>query len=90
AAYGEGADFVKEGNTKADGVIPTNCSGGLVGYGHPTGASGVRQAVDIVHQLSGKAGDYQAKIHPEKPYGMMSSMGGNDKTVVSMVFKKCE
>lgn len=85
---GEGADFVKAGKTKLDGEIPTNTSGGLIGYGHPTGASGVRQAVDIVHQLLGKAGDYQVPINDNRPYGMMSSMGGNDKTVVAMVFRK--
>lgn len=88
AGYGEGADFVKEGNTKLNGSIPTNTSGGLVGYGHPTGATGVRQAVDVVHQLCGKAGDYQVRIDASHPYGMLSSMGGNDKTVVAMVFRK--
>jgi acetyl-CoA C-acetyltransferase len=90
AGYGEGADFVKEGNTKADGFIPTNTTGGLIGYGHPTGASGVRQAVDVVHQLLGKAGDCQVSIDEKRPFGMMSSMGGNDKTVVAMIFKKAE
>jgi acetyl-CoA C-acetyltransferase/acetyl-CoA acyltransferase len=90
ADYGEGAAFVKDGNTKRDGKIPTNTSGGLIGYGHPTGATGVRQAVDVVHQLSGKAGDYQVEINPDRPYGMLSSMGGNDKTVVAMVFRKVD
>jgi len=90
ARHGEGADFIKYGNTKSDGSIPTNTTGGLIGYGHPTGASGVRQAVDVVHQLSGNAGDCRVSIDPDKPFGMMSSMGGNDKTVVGMVFKKCD
>ena len=90
ADYGEGPDFIAEGNTKSDGKIPTNTTGGLIGYGHPTGASGVRQAVDVVHQLLSKAGDCQVKIDSNKPYGMMSSMGGNDKTVVAMIFKKTE
>jgi acetyl-CoA acetyltransferase len=88
--YGEGADFVKDGNTKLDGSIPTNTSGGLIGYGHPTGATGVRQAIDVIHQLSGKAGEYQVKISTDRAFGMLSSMGGNDKTVVAMVFKKTE
>ena len=83
-------DAEKDGKIKADGVIPTNTTGGLIGYGHPTGATGVRQAVDVVHQLSGKAGDCQVKIHPGRPFGMMSSMGGNDKTVVAMVFRKTD
>jgi acetyl-CoA acetyltransferase len=88
AGYGEGAAFVKEGNTKRGGMIPTNTSGGLIGYGHPTGATGVRQAVDVVQQLSNKAGDYQVTIHGDRPYGMISSMGGDDKTVVAMIFRK--
>jgi acetyl-CoA C-acetyltransferase len=90
AGYGEGADFVKEGNTKLVGSIPTNTSGGLIGYGHPTGATGVRQAVDVVHQLSCRAGDYQVSGISGRSYGMLSSMGGNDKTVVAMIFKKTE
>jgi acetyl-CoA C-acetyltransferase len=88
--YGEGADFVSDGHTKIDGVLPTNTTGGLIGYGHPTGATGVRQAVDVVHQLSGKAGDCQISFDGNRPYGMMSSMGGDDKTVVAMVFKKTD
>ncbi|MCK4943789.1 MAG: 3-ketoacyl-CoA thiolase, partial [Candidatus Aminicenantes bacterium] len=88
AGYGEGADFVSSGKTGRQGSIPTNTSGGLIGYGHPVGASGVRQAVDLVHQLTGKSGDYQVPIESDRPYGMMISMGGNDITVVSMIFKK--
>ncbi|RKX70108.1 3-ketoacyl-CoA thiolase [candidate division WOR-3 bacterium] len=90
AGPGEGADFVKEGKTRLDGEIPTNTSGGLIGYGHPTGASGVRQAVDVVNQLLGRAGDFQVKIDSRRPYGMLSSMGGNDKTVVAMIFRRVE
>jgi len=86
AKYGEGAEFVKEGKSKTE--IPANTTGGLIGYGHPVGASGVRQAVDIVYQLTGKAGDCQVEIGPNRPYGMMISMGGSDKTVISMIFKK--
>lgn len=90
AGYGEGADFVKAGKTKLTGVIPTNTTGGLIGYGHPTGATGVRQAVDVVHQLLNRAGDCQVKIDPARPFGMLSSMGGDDKTVVAMIFKRSE
>ncbi len=88
--YGEGADFVKDGKTKAAGLMPTNTMGGLIGYGHPTGATGVRQAVDIVHQLSKKAGACQIPLPGDRPFGMLSSMGGNDKTVVAMIFRKTE
>lgn len=88
--YGEGADFVKDGQTSMTGVIPTNTTGGLIGYGHPTGATGVRQAVDVVNQLIGRSGDCQINIDANRPYGMLSSMGGNDKTVVAMIFKKAD
>ncbi len=90
AEYGEGADFVVAGKTKIDGEIPTNTTGGLIGYGHPVGASGVRQAVDLVHQLTGKTGDCQVEVDTNRPYGLMVSMGGSDVTIVSMIFKKPE
>ncbi len=90
AGYGEGADFVSAGKTKIDGEIPTNTTGGLIGYGHPVGASGVRQAVDLVHQLTGKASDCQIAMDSASPYGLMVSMGGSDITIVSMIFKKIE
>ncbi len=85
AEYGKGWKFVLDGNTKSDGKIPTNTTGGLVGYGHPTGASGVRETVDILHQLTGQAGDCQVKIPKDRPYGLMISMGGNDRTVHALI-----
>ncbi len=85
--YGEGVDFVKEGNTNRNGNLPTNTSGGLIGYGHPVGATGVRQAVDIVNQFTKKAENYQVSVDPKRPYGLLVSMGGNDITLVSMIFK---
>jgi len=85
--YGEGAAFVTEGKSNFDGELPTNATGGLIGFGHYTGGTGVRQAVDVLHQLTGQAGDSQVKINPNRPFGMMVSMGGNDKTVVTGIFK---
>jgi acetyl-CoA C-acetyltransferase len=90
AEYGQGWKFVLDGKTKADGEMPTNTTGGLVGYGHPTGASGVRETVDILHQLTGQAGDCQVKITKERPYGMMISMGGNDRTVQALILGPAE
>ncbi len=88
AKQGEGADFVAAGHTARDGKIPFNTTGGLVGWGHPTGATGVHQAVTIWQQLTGKADDAQIEISPEKPYGMTINMGGDDVTVVAIVFKR--
>jgi acetyl-CoA C-acetyltransferase len=88
AAHGKGADFVLAGNTARDGSIPFNTTGGLIGWGHPTGATGVHQAVTIWEQLTGRAGDSQITIPDEKPYGMTVNMGGDDKTLVVIIYKK--
>jgi len=88
AAHGEGAAFVAEGNTSRDGKIPMNTTGGLIGWGHPTGGTGVHMAVTIWEQLTGKAGLNQINIDPSRPYGMTVNMGGDDKTVVAIVYKR--
>ncbi len=88
AKAGEGARFVAEGNTARNGMIPMNSTGGLIGWGHPTGATGVHMAVTIWEQLSGNAGAAQLSFKPEKPYGMLINMGGDDVTVISVVCKK--
>lgn len=88
AKPGEGADFIAAGNTARNGKIPTNTTGGLIGWGHPTGGTGVHQAVTIWEQLTGKAGDAQINISKDKPYGMTINMGGDDVTVVAIVYKR--
>jgi acetyl-CoA C-acetyltransferase/acetyl-CoA acyltransferase len=90
AKPGKGAAFVAEGNTSRSGIIPFNTTGGLIGWGHPTGATGVHQAVTLWEQLTGKAGMAQIDIPKEKPYGLSVNMGGNDKTLVAVVYKKAE
>jgi len=88
AMPGEGTDFIINGNTARNGEIPINTTGGLIGWGHPTGGTGVHQAVTIWEQLTGKAGSSQVEIPKEKPYGMTINMGGDDKTVVVIIYKK--
>lgn len=90
AKPGEGSDFVINGNTSRNGRIPINTTGGLIGWGHPTGGTGVHQAVTIWEQLTGRAGAAQIEIPKDKPYGMTINMGGDDKTVVAIVYKKCQ
>lgn len=84
AEKGKSPAFILNNNTSKEGIIPTNLSGGLSGFGHPTGASGVRQMVDLLHQLTHQASN-QASLRT--PYGMMISMGGNDKTVTCLIVK---
>lgn len=86
AAPGAGVDLVLGGETLPGGRFPTNTSGGLVGYGHPTGATGVRMAVDLWKQLTGRGGDAQMSLKGD--HGVLINMGGNDKTAVSLVLRR--
>ena len=81
-------DFVLEGHTARGGKIPFNTTGGLIGWGHPTGATGVHMAVTLWEQLTGKAGDAQIEMPADRPYGLSMNMGGDDKTAVSLAVKK--
>jgi acetyl-CoA C-acetyltransferase len=69
---GEGGDFVASGAIKLDGEIPTNTDGGLLVYGHPFGASGARQSLEICKQLQGRA------IHQVKDpkFGLAHNLSG--------------
>ena len=84
AGQGKGGNFILDGATTTEGSLPTNLSGGLEGFGHPTGATGVRQLVDLLHQLTNKAANQALQ---RTPFGLMISMGGNDKTVTSIIAK---
>jgi acetyl-CoA C-acetyltransferase/acetyl-CoA acyltransferase len=86
---GQAADFVLSGAIKHSSKLPTNTSGGLIGFGHYTGGTGIRQAVDLVRQLTMTAGNYQVDIAKDRPYGLMISMGGDDKTVTAIVVQSC-
>lgn len=86
--YGEAAEFVKNGNTTRNGKLPVNTTGGLIGWGHPTGGTGVHMAVTVWEQLTGKANANQITINPDKPYALSVNMGGDDRTLVAIVYKK--
>lgn len=90
AKPGEGCDYVAAGKTKRNGEMPINTTGGLIGWGHPTGATGVHQAVTIWQQLTGKAGNAQIEIKANRPYGMTINMGGDDVTVSCIIYKRGE
>ena len=81
-APGESWKAVEEGTIAADGKIPINASGGLIGLGHPVGATGVRMLMDCAKQVSGKAGGYQI----EGATRMATlNIGGSATTTVSFV-----
>jgi acetyl-CoA C-acetyltransferase len=60
-APGESWKAVEEGVIEIDGKLPINPSGGLIGCGHPVGATGVRQVLDAYLQTSDQAGAYQVE-----------------------------
>lgn len=81
---GRAIDMVTSGDTAIDGRIPVNTGGGLVAFGHPVGATGIKQILEVYRQMKGACGDYQVPNIPE--IGMTINMGGNDKTVVAAAF----
>jgi len=58
---GESWKAIEDGSLERDGRIPVNASGGLIGGGHPVGATGARMLLDATKQVSGRAGDYQVR-----------------------------
>ncbi len=58
-APGESWKAIEDGSLESDGRIPMNPSGGLIGGGHPVGATGARMLLDATKQVSNGAGDYQ-------------------------------
>lgn len=85
AARGQGVGLVREGATQIDGKIPVNTGGGLVAFGHPVGATGVKQALELYRQLKGQAGAYQVAGNPN--IGVAANMGGNDRTAVVTAYR---
>jgi acetyl-CoA C-acetyltransferase len=71
---GKGGTAADEGITKLGGKIPVNVSGGLKSKGHPVGATGVAQVVEIVNQLRGDAGTRQVE---NARIGLCQNMGGS-------------
>jgi acetyl-CoA C-acetyltransferase len=65
--------------------LVVNTSGGLKGAGHPVGATGVKQIVEIVDQLRGRAEKRQ--VHGAK-IGLTQNVGGSGATAVVHIFKK--
>ncbi len=86
-APGEGPRAVDEGRTALHGDRPINTSGGLKAKGHPVGASGIGQVVEIYHQLRGEAGERQVK-KPNVEVGLTHNVGGTGGTCVVNVLRR--
>lgn len=84
---GESWKAVENGDIEIGGRLPINPSGGLIGGGHPVGATGVRMLVDAARQVSGTAGDYQ--VDGARTFGTLN-IGGSTATTVSFIVREVE
>jgi len=82
---GEGAKALERGETQIGGKLPINPSGGLKARGHPVGATGVAQAVELVWQLRGEAGERQVK---NAANGFSLNFGGFGNNVLAFVLRR--
>jgi acetyl-CoA acyltransferase len=87
AEQGKGVELAKERAVMLGGRLPVNTGGGLMGFGHPVGTTGVKQAVEIYRQMKGLCGDYQ--VDPAPTIGLTSNMGGDDRTSVVTIYRNC-
>jgi acetyl-CoA C-acetyltransferase len=79
---GESWKAIEDGEIEIGGRLPINPSGGLIGGGHPVGASGVRMLLDASKQVSGTAGEYQVEGIDT---AASLNFGGSTATTVSFV-----
>jgi acetyl-CoA C-acetyltransferase len=83
---GEGYRTAEEGLTERTGPRPINSSGGLKSKGHPVGASGAGQVVEIWKQLRGTAGERQ--VPGTVDVGLTHNVGGTGQTCVVHIFER--
>jgi len=85
-APGSGYRMAKEGVTARNGAKPINSSGGLKAKGHPVGASGVAQVVEIWKQMRGEAGERQ--VPGDIPLALTHNVGGTGSTSVVHIYER--
>ncbi len=85
AERGQGTRLALDGEITPQGRIPISTMGGLKGRGHPVGATGVYELVDVVTQLRGEAGANQVK---DAAIGMTQNIGGTGSTVVTHILRR--
>lgn len=81
---GRGVEGVREGQTARNGGIPINPSGGLKSKGHPIGATGVGQVVEVFDQLTGKAGERTIK---DAKIGLTQNFGATGASCAVHIFQ---
>ena len=82
---GKGAEALDKGETRIGGSLPINPSGGLKARGHPVGATGVAQVVELVWQLRNEAGEHQVEGATN---GFSLNFGGFGNNVLAFVLRR--
>jgi acetyl-CoA C-acetyltransferase len=85
AEPGQGTRLAQDGDITPGGRIPISTMGGLKGRGHPVGATGVYELVDLVTQLRGVGGANQVK---DAAIGMTQNIGGTGATIVTHILER--
>jgi len=85
AEPGKGPELAKDGAITINGKIPVATRGGLKARGHPVGATGMYQIVEVVQQLRGQAGETQV---PRYEFGMAQNIGGSGSNIVTHILKR--
>jgi acetyl-CoA C-acetyltransferase len=81
---GQGPRLGLDGKIGTTGQVPISTLGGLKARGHPVGATGIYQLVEVVQQLRGEAGMTQV---PDACIGMAQNIGGSGATIITHVIK---
>jgi len=87
AERGKGVTLALEGEIRPDGRIPIATRGGLKARGHPVGATGVYQIVEVTQQLRGEAGGSQV-VNARR--GMAQNIGGSGATIVTHILQSTD
>ncbi|MDB5673402.1 MAG: thiolase family protein [Sphingomonas bacterium] len=82
---GQSWQAIEDGSIEHGGRLPINPSGGLIGAGHPVGATGVRMLLDGFKQVTGQAGDYQVE---DARRVQTLNIGGSTTTTVSFIVER--
>ena len=82
---GEAKKLVREGQNRIEGRIPTNTGGGLMAFGHPVGATGVKQTYEIFRPMKRRCGGYQ--VPTDVKIAIAANMGGDDRTAVVTLWR---
>ena len=82
---GQGGQATASGFTALGGKVPVNTSGGLKSKGHPVGATGIAQAIEVFEQLQGRAGDRQVE---GARVGLSQNMGGSGASSAVHIFER--